>query len=77
MSRPSCTKTRRTRATFSGSSSCSDRPGRALGLGAGREREGLAEQVQRAVVAADDESGVDEALDRPRPRRAVGSPVSV
>ena len=39
--------------------------GFAFGLGAGREREGLAEEVERPVVAPDDEPGVDQALHRP------------
>ena len=49
---------------------------RALGLGARRERERLAEQVQRAVVAADDEAGVDEALQRPAGRARVEAGVA-
>ncbi len=37
-------------------------PGRAFRLGPRRERERLAEQVERPVVALDDEADVDEAL---------------
>ena len=62
MSRPSRTKARSTRATSAGSSPCSS-SGARVGLGAGRERERLAEQVQGAVVAADHEPGVDQPLD--------------
>ena len=50
--------------------------GFALGLGPGRERERLAEEVQRPVVAPDDEPDVDEPLHAPGPRRAASSPES-
>ena len=77
VSRPSRTNTRSTRATFSGSSSCSGDRGARVRLGARRERERLAEQVQRAVVAADDEPGVDEALHAPPGRPRASRPVSL
>src|SRR5204863_8914813 len=41
------------------------RSGRALRLGTRREPEGLAEQVQGAVLLPDDQPGVDESLHAP------------
>ena len=64
MSRPSRTNARSTRATSSGASGVLVGRGVALGLGTRRERERLAEQVVRAVVAAHARGRVDQALQR-------------
>ena len=58
MRRPSRTNTRNTRARSAGLTGVFVRDEIALGLGASGEREGLAEQMQRSVVAAENEAGV-------------------